>query len=223
VAHRRDGRVHVGGDVMGRCQPWHTGVTGDGREPGAAVWSGGLERRSGAAVWSAWERVTLAGWSRPPPAPPSRSPAVNLAVPAAIVAGVLIAIQTSIIGAFGERVHPFVASTWVHVGGLVVGVVGVAVAPRLGFELAAVRQAPWGLLAGVAGLLLVSAIAVAVGGIGLASTLAIVTGMQLLVAFGLEATGLLGRVVALDPVRVGGAVLIVAGVYLVAGRGPAVA
>ncbi len=146
---------------------------------------------------------------------------MNLAVPAAIAAGVLIAIQTSIIGAFGERVHPFVASTWVHVGGLVVGVIGVALAPRLGFEFAAVRQAPWGLLAGVAGLLLVSAIAVAVGGIGLASTLAIVTGMQLLVAFGLEATGLLGRVVALDPVRVGGAALIVLGVYLVAGRGPA--
>jgi uncharacterized membrane protein YdcZ (DUF606 family) len=148
---------------------------------------------------------------------------VNLAVPAAITAGVLIAVQTAIVGAFGERVHPFVASTWVHVGGLAVGMIGVALAPRLGFEFAAVRQAPWGLLAGVAGLVLVTAIAVAVGGIGLASTLAIVTGMQLLVAFGLEATGLLGRVVALDPVRVGGAVLIVVGVYLVAGRGPAAA
>jgi bacterial/archaeal transporter family-2 protein len=145
---------------------------------------------------------------------------VNLAIPAAITAGVLIAVQTAIIGAFGERVHPFVASTWVHVGGLVVGVTVVALAPRLGFELSAVRQAPWGLLAGVAGLMLVTAIAVAVGGIGLASTLAIVTGMQLLVAFGLEASGLLGRVVALDPVRIGGALLIVVGVYLVAGRGP---
>jgi uncharacterized membrane protein YdcZ (DUF606 family) len=146
---------------------------------------------------------------------------VNLALPAAIVAGILIAVQTSIIGAFGERLHPFVASTWVHVGGLAVGVAGIALAPRLGFEFAVVRQAPWGLLAGVAGLLLVSGIAIAVGGIGLASTLAIVTGVQLLVAFGLESTGLLGRVVALDPVRVGGAALIVLGVYLVAGRGPA--
>jgi uncharacterized membrane protein YdcZ (DUF606 family) len=148
---------------------------------------------------------------------------VKLAFVAAIAAGALIAVQTSIIGAFGERLHPFVASTWVHVGGLVVGVIGILVAPRLGFEFDTVRQAPWGLLAGVAGLLLVSAIAIAVGGIGLASTLAIVTGVQLLGAFLIEATGLAGRVVALDPVRVGGAALIVLGVYLVAGRGPATA
>lgn len=148
---------------------------------------------------------------------------MKLAVVAAIAAGALIAVQTAIIGAFGERLHPFVASTWVHVGGLAVGIVGVLLAPQLGFSFDVVRQAPWGLLAGVAGLLLVSAIAVAVGGIGLASTLAIVTGVQLLGAFFIEATGLAGRVVALDPVRLGGAALIVLGVYLVAGRGPALA
>lgn len=147
---------------------------------------------------------------------------MHVAVPAAVFAGVLIAIQAAILGAFGERLNPFVASTWVHVGGLLFGATGVLVA-RLGFHVDVVRQTPWGLLAGVAGLLLVSGIAVAVGGIGLASTLAIVTAVQLLVGFGLEASGLLGRTVALDPVRIGGAVLIVAGVYLVAARGPGVA
>jgi uncharacterized membrane protein YdcZ (DUF606 family) len=145
---------------------------------------------------------------------------VNLALPAAILAGLLIAVQSAIIGAFGERIHPFVASTWVHVGGLTVGVIGVLIAPRLGFEFAAVRQAPWGLLAGVAGLVLVTGIAVAVSGLGLASTLAIVTGVQLLVGFGLELAGVGGRIVALDPVRVVGAGLLVAGVYLIASRGP---
>jgi uncharacterized membrane protein YdcZ (DUF606 family) len=144
---------------------------------------------------------------------------VNLALPAAIFAGVLIAVQTVIIGAFGVRLNAFVASTWVHVGGLAFGVVGVLVA-RLGFQVDVVRQTPWGLLAGVAGVLLVTGIGVAVGGIGLASTLAIVTGTQLLVGFLLESTGLIGRAVALDPVRVGGGVLIVIGVYLVASRGP---
>ena len=147
---------------------------------------------------------------------------VSLAVFAAILAGTLIAIQSAIIGAFGESINPFVAAVWVHLGGLVFGVVGVLVAPRLGFELSAVRQAPWGLLAGVAGMLLVTGIAVAVGGLGLASTLAIVTGMQLLVGFVLEATGIVGTRVAVDPVRILGALVIVAGVYLVASRGPVV-
>jgi bacterial/archaeal transporter family-2 protein len=148
---------------------------------------------------------------------------MRLALPAAIVAGLLIAVQTSIIGAFGARLHPLVASMWVHVGGLAAGILLVALAPRLGFGFAEVRQAPWGLLAGVAGLLLVTAIAVAIGGIGLASTLAIVTGVQMLAAFGIESSGVADRVVALDPVRVGGAALMVVGVYLVASRGPGTA
>jgi bacterial/archaeal transporter family-2 protein len=148
---------------------------------------------------------------------------VNLALPAAILAGALIAVQSALIGAFGERVTPFVASTWVHLGGLVVGVAAVLAAPRLGFEWAAVRQAPWGLLAGVAGLLLVTGIAVAVSGLGLASTLAIVTGVQLLLGFVIESVGVLERTIALDPVRVGGAALIVLGVYLVVSRGPGTA
>jgi bacterial/archaeal transporter family-2 protein len=148
---------------------------------------------------------------------------VTFALFAAIAAGILIAVQTAIIGAFGGTMHPFVAAMWVHLGGLLFGAVGVAVAPRLGFEVAALRAAPWGLLGGVAGMLLVTGIAVAVGGLGLASTLATVTAMQLLVGFALESTGVLGRVVALDPVRIGGAVLIVLGVVLVVGRGPSAA
>ena len=147
---------------------------------------------------------------------------MNIALPAAILAGVLIAVQSAIIGAFGDRVSPFVVAFWVHVGGLVFGSVGV-LASRLDFRVAEVRQAPWVLLAGVAGMLLVTGIAIAVGGLGLASTLAIVTGVQLVVGFAIESSGLLGRAVALDPIRLGGALLIVAGVYVVASRGPVVA
>lgn len=146
---------------------------------------------------------------------------MNVALPAAVLAGVLIAIQSAIIGAFGDRVSPFVVAFWVHVGGLVFGFVGVLVT-RLDFRVAEVRQAPWVLLAGVAGMLLVTGIAVAVGGLGLASTLAIVTGTQLVVGFAIEASGLLGKAAPIDPVRLGGALLIIAGVYLVASRGPGV-
>jgi bacterial/archaeal transporter family-2 protein len=152
---------------------------------------------------------------------PATEPDVNLALPAALFAGCLIAVQSAIIGAFGERTHPLVASTWVHVGGLALGITIVVLSPRLGFEFAVVRQAPWVLLAGVAGLLLVTGIAVAVAGLGLASTLAVVTGVQLLVGFGLEASGLLGRTIPLVPARLVGAVLLVAGAYLVVSQGSA--
>ncbi len=147
---------------------------------------------------------------------------MRVALLAGIAAGTLIALQTAIISAFGERLPAFVLATWVHVGGLVFALGAVALT-RTDLQFAAVRAAPWGLLAGVAGVLLITGIAVAVGGLGLASTLALVTAVQLLVGFGLETTGIVGRAVALDPVRIIGATLIVVGVYVVVGRGPAAA
>jgi uncharacterized membrane protein YdcZ (DUF606 family) len=146
---------------------------------------------------------------------------VAVALPAAIITGLLIAIQSAIIGAFGGRVSPFVIAFWVHVGGLTFGFVGILIS-RLGFQAGVVRQAPWIMLAGVAGMLLITGISIAIGGIGLASTLAIVTGVQLIGGFLIESSGIVGPSVALDPVRLGGAALIVAGVYAVASRSPIV-
>ncbi len=145
---------------------------------------------------------------------------VVLAILAAVAAGVFIATQAGFIGLLGGQVHPFVAATWVHAAGLVFGIVGV-LGSNLGFQLEIIRQAPLGLLAGVLGMALVTCMAVAVGGAGLGTTLAIVTGVQLAVAMGIEAFGLFGRTVPVDPIRVGGVVLIVLGVLLVAGRAPA--
>jgi transporter family-2 protein len=145
---------------------------------------------------------------------------VRLALLAGVGAGTLIAIQSAILGPFGARLTPFVAATWVHVGGLAFAL-SVLLVTRTDLRVAEVRSAPWGLLAGVAGVLLISGIVVAVGGLGLASALALVTGVQLLVGFVLEAVGPAGRGLALDPVRLGGAALIVVGVYAVVARGPA--
>jgi transporter family-2 protein len=145
---------------------------------------------------------------------------MRVAVLAGVAAGTLIALQTAIISAFGARLPAFVVATWVHVGGLAFALAAVALT-RTSLQVSVVRAAPWGLLAGVAGVLLITGIAIAVGGLGLASTLALVTAVQLLVGFGLESSGLAGRIVALDPVRIGGAALIVIGVYVVVGRGPA--
>lgn len=143
---------------------------------------------------------------------------VTTALLAAVAAGVLIAVQAGFIGLLGDRIHPFVAATWVHAAGLVFGIVGVTVA-GLGFHVEVVRGVPLGLLAGVLGMLLVTCMAVAVGGAGLGTTLAIVTGVQLAVAMGIEAFGLFGRTVPIDPIRLAGAALIVVGVLIVAGRG----
>jgi uncharacterized membrane protein YdcZ (DUF606 family) len=147
---------------------------------------------------------------------------MRVAVLAGVAAGTLIALQSAIIGAFGERLPAFVVATWVHVGGLAFAL-GAVLLTRTSLQFSVVRAAPWGLLAGVAGVLLITGIAIAIGGLGLASTLALVTGVQLLVGFGLESSGVAGRIVALDPVRLGGAALIVLGVYVVVGRGPVAA
>lgn len=139
------------------------------------------------------------------------------ALTAAVGAGILIALQAALLGPFGERLPAFVAATWIHLAGATFGVIGVVVTGGQ-FHLPGVRDFPVGLLAGVFGVLLVSAITVAVSPLGLAATLAILTGTQLLVAFGLEAAGILGDRVPLDPLRLVGAVLLVVGVVLIFGR-----
>ena len=144
---------------------------------------------------------------------------MTFALLSAVGAGVLIAVQAAIIGEFGERIHPFVAAVWVHVGGLAFGIAGVLLLPGLAFEVGAVRQAPWGMLAGVAGMLLVTSIAFAIPGIGLGATLAVVTGVQLIGAFLIEAGGIVGEPVPIDARRLLGVVLIVVGVLLIFGRG----
>lgn len=144
---------------------------------------------------------------------------MTFALLSAVAAGLLIAAQAAIIGEFGERIHPFVAAVWVHVGGLAFGIAGVLLLPGLAFEFDAVRQAPWGMLAGVAGMLLVTSIAVAIPGIGLGVTLAVVTGVQLIGAFLIEASGVVGDPVPLDIRRILGTLLIVVGVLLIFGRG----
>lgn len=140
------------------------------------------------------------------------------ALVAAIAAGTFIALQSGLIGGFGERVAPVTVALWVHIAGTLAALVGVLLTGS-GFQVAAMRTYPIGLLAGVLGVGIVTTIAIAVAPLGLGSTLAIVTGVQLLLAFVLEATGVLGKTVAFDPLRVVGAALIVGGVLLVFGRG----
>lgn len=146
--------------------------------------------------------------------------AINPALTAAL-AGVFITLQTLIIGAAARNMHPLVTATWVHVGGLIFGITAVLVL-RLPFAVDVVRAQPWILLAGVFGVGIVTTIGAALaGGLSLGTTLAIVTGAQLLLAFTLDAAGIGATRVPLDPFRVLGAAAIVGGVLLIFGRSPA--
>lgn len=135
----------------------------------------------------------------------------------AVLGGVLIATQASLLGPFGRAMHPLAASVWINVAGAVVGVLLLAVLP-VGWGLAGLRSFPWGLLGGVCGVGIVAAIGAAVTPLGVGTTLAVATGTQLLVAFGVDALGLAGPTIPLEPSRLLGAVLLVAGAVLVFGR-----
>jgi uncharacterized membrane protein YdcZ (DUF606 family) len=139
----------------------------------------------------------------------------------AVLAGVFIVVQATALGPLIRAVPPLVGALWVQVGGLVVVAVIVAVGPWSptwpGTSLAAVA-----VLAGACTVGIVASIGAAVTPLGLATTLAVVTGVQLLLSLGLDATGLGGRTIPFDLWRLAGVVLIVGGVLLVfrgAGQG----
>lgn len=136
---------------------------------------------------------------------------------AAIAVGVVVAVQAVLLGAFGDRLHPATLSMWAHLGGLLFGIVVVAVG-RFGFGFSTIRAAPWGALAGVAGFLIITGVSIAVNNIGIASTLTIVIAVQLALTFLFEALGVGGRQINLDVWRLVGAGMIVVGAWLVASR-----
>lgn len=142
---------------------------------------------------------------------------VPLAAALALLTGVLVATQATALGPLTRQVTPVVAAFWSQL-------LGVAAAAAL---LLVTRQlpvwpggvAPLALVAGTCTVGIVASIGAVVGPLGLATTLAIVTGAQLLLGLALDTVGVAGRQIPLDPGRVAGAVLIVVGVWLVFGRG----
>ncbi|MBW3662021.1 MAG: DMT family transporter [Actinobacteria bacterium] len=142
-----------------------------------------------------------------------------LAVVLAAVGGALIATQGALLGPFSDRVrNVMVVALWVHVAGAVFAG-AVVLFGRYELGITELRSAPWLLLAGVAGVGIVASIGAVVGYLGLGTTLAVLTGVQLLIALLLDASGILERTVELSLQRVLGAGLIVVGVLLVFGRG----
>ncbi|MEX2533465.1 MAG: DMT family transporter [Nitriliruptoraceae bacterium] len=143
---------------------------------------------------------------------------MSAGVLAALLVGVVVAIQAAVLGAYGDRLHPVTLSMWAHAGGLLFGIIVVTVG-RFGFGWSAFRAAPWGAIAGVGGFLIITGLTIAVASIGVASTLAIVIASQLALTFVFEAVGFGGRQLNVDPWRLFGAALMVIGAWLVASRG----
>lgn len=137
----------------------------------------------------------------------------------AVFAGVLIAVQATILGAFDRHIHALAGAFWVHVGGLILAALLVGVL-GIGFQVEGLRAYPWGPLAGVAGVGIVASVAVAVTGLGLGTALVIVVAVQLVAGFALDAFGVTGVIVPITPLRVLGVVLIVVGALLTYVRTP---
>lgn len=132
----------------------------------------------------------------------------------AVLAGFLIAVQSITIGLGAERSGPWLVSWLVHAAGLAVGTVWVLTRTSAA-EVAAAVRLPWWPVAGIVGFGLVAAVGTAVSRLGAGPAIAVSTATQLVVALVYDAVRT-GTPVA--PRQVLGALVLVAGAYLVAAR-----
>ncbi len=139
---------------------------------------------------------------------------VGLVVGVAIVTGVMVTLQSQMLGALDARLGTLAAGSLTFLSG---GLVGLVLLVALRPDLSAWREVPWwAWLGGVAGLVLVSGLAFAVPRIGITPTLTIIIGAQLAVAVVLEQFGWLGAIQrSADPTRLAGLALVALGAWLV--------
>lgn len=132
----------------------------------------------------------------------------------ALLAGLLIAVQTTAVSSSTGRSAPLVVSALVHVSGLAVAVAWLTTRSSWA-ELSTAALTPWWLIGGAVGFPIVAAVASAANRMGLGAALAVVTATQLL--GGLLVDAVRGGV-TLGARHAAGAILLTFGAYLVAGR-----
>jgi len=139
------------------------------------------------------------------------SPAVLIA----LVGGVAISFQSLFSGVIGSRVGVSESVFIVHVGGMLLA--GVIMALLRGGNLGAWNTVPWyAFAAGFLGVVIVGAISYSVPRIGLASTLTLTIAAQLAFGAALDHFGLLGAVQrTLDLPRIAGLLVLAVGAWLV--------
>lgn len=140
------------------------------------------------------------------------------AVVVAVVTGLLVVGQTTLLGRAALRLHPLLVSVLVNLGGLLAGATWVALRTRDGLPgdaLGSVIAGWWWLLAGGLGWLVLGGLAAASARLGVGAALAVVVAAQVLGGVLVDArTG----AVPLDVRGLLGALLVAAGVWLLAGR-----
>ena len=138
---------------------------------------------------------------------------MNYAVVLAISAGLAIASQV-VVNTLGLR--SLGIGALVGISGLATALAGFAVAFFLARPELTGKTVLYGVASGLMGAFILSAITLAAGRAGLAQTLSLVVGVQLLAGLAIDRVGLFGPAVAdIGPLKVLGVVLVVAGGVLV--------
>lgn len=131
-----------------------------------------------------------------------------------LAGGVAVGIQSPLASMISQRLGLFESVLIVHLGGAVLALIPLLIYG--GGKLGQWRSLPWyTLAAGVFGLIVIGAISYMIPRIGVAASITTIVAGQLLVGTILDHFGLLGAVEKpLDPARVIGLVVVLAGVWL---------
>jgi len=131
-----------------------------------------------------------------------------------LTGGVAVGIQSPLASMISQRLGLFESVLIVHLGGAVLALIPLLIYG--GGKLGQWRSLPWyTLAAGVFGLIVIGAISYMIPRVGVAASITTIVAGQLLVGTILDHFGLLGAVEKpLDPARVIGLVVVLAGVWL---------
>ena len=131
-----------------------------------------------------------------------------------LAGGAAVGVQSPLASMISQRLGTFESVFIVHIGGAII-----ALLPLLfvgGGKLSQWRSVPWyALVAGVFGLIVISAISYMIPRVGVAASITTIVAGQLLVGVLLDHFGLLGASIrALDVTRVAGLIVVLLGVWL---------
>lgn len=132
-----------------------------------------------------------------------------------LAGGVAVGLQGPLTSLMSQRIGTMESVFIVHLGGALLA--GLIVLAARGGNLAAWRTVPWyALAAGAFGLVVLSAVSIAIPRIGVATTVTLVVVAQLVTGALLDHYGLLGASVrSLDPIRLIGIAILFLGTWLI--------
>ena len=131
-----------------------------------------------------------------------------------LAGGIAVGLQSPMASMISQRLGTFESVFIVHLGGMFIALVPILI--QGGGKLSQWRSVPWYALgAGVFGLVVIAAISYMIPRIGVAASIITIVAGQLLVGTILDHYGLLGAAErSLDPTRVLGLAVVLAGVWL---------